>query len=281
LHPPIFINILQWTKTRIMKEDIGLRYLYLRGTQSGDVMVTFVTWKRIKDAKKIASELRKAFPEVVSVYENINNRKESNVILGDKFYLIDGIERLEQKILDYKFLVSPGSFFQINILQVESIITFIMSMLSHHSAGVFIDGYAGVGTFTIPLARVSRYGYSIEENPSAVEDAIENIKLNSVSNIKVRKGKTELETRKILEERDINYIFIDPPRKGIEKDFSLFLSKLYLDNIIYVSCNPTTLARDIKILESGNFSLEELAGFDLFPQTAHMEYVAVLTRRNV
>jgi 23S rRNA (uracil1939-C5)-methyltransferase len=280
LHPSIFIDILQWVKTKVKEEDIKLRYLYLRGAQSGDIMVTFVTWNRVKNVKKIALELEKAFPEVVSVYENINKR-QSNVVLGDKFYLIDGSTKLEQKIRDYSLLISPGSFFQINIPQVELIVDFILSAIFPHKGGVFIDGYAGVGTFTIPLSKISRYGYSIEENPTAVEDALGNIKLNKVSNIRVRKGKTEIEARRILEDEDVNYILVDPPRKGIEENLALFLSKSSLDIIVYVSCNPTTLARDIKILESGNFYLKELRGFDLFPQTAHIEYVAVLTRRSV
>jgi len=280
IHPPIFIEILKWVKAKIKEKDIKLRYLYLRGNQSGDIMVTFVTWERVRDLGEVVSELKRTFPEVISVYQNIN-KDQGNVILGDRFYLIDGAEKLEQRIMDYKFLVSPASFFQVNIPQVESIIDFVTSVISSYKGGVFIDGYAGVGTFTIPLSRVSRYGYSIEDNPTAVKDAIDNIRLNKVSNVRIRKGKTEIETRRILEEDDINYILIDPPRKGIERDFALFLSRISLDTIIYVSCNPATLARDIKILESGNFSLKELVGFDLFPQTAHIEYVAVLTRRSV
>jgi len=278
LHPSIFIDILHWVKMKVKEEDIKLRYLYLRESQSGDIMVTFVTWERIKNAKKLAFELEKTFPEVVSVYENIN-KTQGNVILGTQFYLIDGKTKLEQKIRDYNLLVSPGSFFQITIPQVELIVDFILSTISPYEGGVFIDGYAGVGTFTIPISKISRYGYSIEENPTAVEDALENIKLNRISNIRVRKGKTEIEVRRILENEDCNYILIDPPRKGIEKDLAIFLSRLSIDVIIYVSCNPTTLARDIKILESGNFYLKELIGFDLFPQTAHTEYVAALERR--
>lgn len=241
-------------------------------------MVTFVVWDRLKKEKEFAGELIKTFPEVISVYENIN-KSSGNVVLGDKFYLIEGSKKLEQRINDVVFMISPASFFQINIYQLKAILNYISDILSSYKSGVFIDGYAGVGTFSLPISRFSRYGYSIEENPIAVEDALDNLKINKIQNVRVRRGKTELELRQIARNESFDYVILDPPRKGLEKEFSIFLSRLDIGRIIYVSCNPTTLARDIRILESGNFILKHLKGFDLFPQTAHIEYVAVLERR--
>lgn len=278
LHPPVFIDILHWAKDEIRKGDLNLRYLYIRQGTSGDIMVTFVVWDRLKKGKEFARELIKTFPEVISVYENIN-KSSGNIILGDKFYLIEGNKKLEQKINDVIFMISPGSFFQINIHQLKAILDYISDILSPYRGGVFIDGYAGVGTFSLPISRFSRYGYSIEENPIAVEDALDNLKINKIQNVRVRRGKTELELRQIARNESFDYVILDPPRKGLEKEFSIFLSRLDIGRIIYVSCNPTTLARDIRILESGNFILKHLKGFDLFPQTAHIEYVAVLERR--
>ncbi len=278
LHPPVFIDILKWVKDNVSKRNLDLRYLYIRQGTSGDIMVTFVVWERMKNSKELALSLIKAFPEVVSVYENVN-RSKGNVILGDSFYLIEGKEKLEQKIGDIVFMVSPGSFFQVNVQQLKVITDYIIDILSPYRGGVFVDGYAGVGTFSLPLSKSSRYGYSIEENPIAVNDAIDNININRIHNVRVRKGKTEFEVKRILKNESFDYLLVDPPRKGLDKEFSTFLSQIDIGLIIYISCNPSTLARDIKILESGNFVLKKLRGFDLFPQTAHIEYVAVLERR--
>jgi len=278
LHPPVFIDILKWVKDNVSKRNLDLRYLYIRQGTSGDIMVTFVVWERMKNSKELALSLIKAFPEVVSVYENVN-RSKGNVILGDSFYLIEGKEKLEQKIGDIVFMVSPGSFFQVNVQQLKVITDYIIDILSPYRGGVFVDGYAGVGTFSLPLSKSSRYGYSIEENPIAVNDAIDNININRIHNVRIRKGKTEFEVKKILKNESFDYLLVDPPRKGLDKEFSTFLSQIDIGLIIYISCNPSTLARDIKILESGNFVLKKLRGFDLFPQTAHIEYVAVLERR--
>lgn len=278
LHPPVFVDILQWTKERFRKGEFNLRYLYIRQGTSGDIMVTFVVRDRLKNGRELAKELIKAFPEVVSVYENINN-SQGNVILGDRFYLIEGKEKLEQRLSDTVFMVSPGSFFQVNTQLLGAIIDYILDIVTPYKGGVFVDGYAGVGTFSLPLSKSSRYGYSIEENPIAVRDAIDNVKLNRISNVRVRIGKTEFEVRKILKGETFHYLLVDPPRKGLDKEFSSFLSQIDIGMILYISCNPSTLARDIKILESGNFRLKKLRGFDLFPQTAHIEYVAVLERR--
>ncbi|MBC7320894.1 23S rRNA (uracil(1939)-C(5))-methyltransferase RlmD [bacterium] len=278
LHPPVFVDILQWTKDRVRKGKFDLRYLYIRQGTSGDIMVTFVVRDRLKNSKEIARELIKTFPEVISVYENINNL-QGNVILGDRFYLIEGEEKLEQRLNDTIFMVSPGSFFQVNVQLLKTIIDYIVETITPYKGGVFVDGYAGVGTFSLPLSRSSRYGYSIEENPIAVKDAIDNVKINRISNVRIRIGKTEFEVRKILKGETFDYLLVDPPRKGLDKEFSSFLSQIDIGMILYISCNPSTLARDIKILESGNFRLKKLRGFDLFPQTAHIEYVAVLERR--
>ncbi len=278
LHPSVFVNILQWTKDRVRRGDLDLRYLYIRQGTSGDIMVTFVVRDRLKNGKEIVRELIRTFPEVTSVYENIN-KSHSNVILGDKFYLMEGKEKLEQMLGDTVFMVSPGSFFQVNVQLLKSIIDYILDTVIPYKGGIFVDGYAGVGTFSLPLSRFSRYGYSIEENPIAVKDAIDNVRLNKISNVRIRMGKTEFEIRKILKNEIFNYLLVDPPRKGLDKEFSSFLSQIDIGLIVYISCNPSTLARDIKVLEGGNFILKKLRGFDLFPQTAHIEYVAVLERR--
>ncbi|MCX7796222.1 MAG: 23S rRNA (uracil(1939)-C(5))-methyltransferase RlmD [bacterium] len=278
LHPPVFIDILQWAKDRVRKGYLDLRYLYIRQGTSGDIMVTFVVRDRLKNSKELAREITKTFPEVTSVYENIN-KSQSNVILGDKFFLIEGKEKLEQKLGNITFMVSPGAFFQVNAQLLISIIDYILEIVTPYKSGVFVDGYAGVGTFSLPLSRFSRYGYSIEENPAAVKDAIDNVRLNRISNIRIRKGKTEFEVRKILKNEVFDYLLVDPPRKGLDKEFSSFLSQIDIGLILYISCNPSTLARDIKVIESGNFVLKKLKGFDLFPQTAHIEHVAVLERR--
>lgn len=278
LHPPAFVDILQWIKDRVRKGDIDIRYLYIRQGTTGDIMVTFVVKDRLKKGKEIGRELIKTFPEVTSVYENIN-KSHDNVILGDRFYLIEGKEKLEQRLGDTVFMVSPGSFFQVNVQLLNSIIDYILETVTPYKGGIFVDGYAGVGTFSLPLSKFSRYGYGIEENPIAVKDAVENAKLNKISNVRMRMGKTEFEIRKILKNETFNYLLIDPPRKGLGKEFSFFLSQIDIGLIVYISCNPSTLARDIKVLESGNFILKKLRGFDLFPQTAHIEYVAVLERR--
>ena len=184
---------------------------------------------------------------------------------------------------DYKFKISPLSFYQVNPVQTEILyntaIKFVVeddSVCSQNN-NIVLDLYCGIGTIGVFASKYFKKVYGIEIVEQAIEDAKYNAKINYIDNIEFFAGDVEEILPKIIEKDNIkpNTVFVDPPRKGLDKKTIRILQELKPSKIIYISCNPATLARDIALLEE-NYNIEEVQPVDMFPYTSHVECVAVL-----
>ena len=188
-----------------------------------------------------------------------------DVRTGDKWY--------EEKVLGHLFRVSSPSFFQVNTEQLSTIANLIAEEMCFTGEQIIVDAYSGVGTFSVLLAGSVQKVIAIEESTAAIDDALENIK--GFPNIQLLKGKTENILNQITE--PIHSIILDPSRVGCEESVLKTLSMMAPKTIIYVSCDPDSFARDLKILEEGGFSLRKIQPVDMFPQTRHIELIAFLS----
>lgn len=261
-----------------------LRHVVIRVSKAtGKVLVTLVvnSTKVFEKLKDFSQNLYDNFKEITGVCVNFNSKK-TNVIMGDKTELIVGKDYIKERILDKTFRIGPKTFFQINPKSAENIFAFVKEYIKNNFTDpIVLDAYAGVTSFGITIADVCRKIVSVEENKEAVDFAAETIELNEIKNIELHNMdaqkffEKELKTKK----RKFDAIILDPPRKGCSEeslDYAIQLCKKDGGKIIYVSCNPATLARDLKYLASKGAKVEFIQPFDMFCHTYHIENVAII-----
>jgi len=201
-------------------------------------------------------------------------------LLGKDFSLLKGKPDLEDAIGPYKFKISPQSFFQVNAAQVEILNEKVLEYANLSGEETVIDSYCGTATISIYVAKQAEKVYGIEVEKSAVKDAKINCELNGISNLKLFTGKAEewlYKWRRIGEE--VHLIIVDPPRRGCSSKVLKEIIKIKPKKIVYVSCNPATLARDLKYLtKDDDYKLKKVLPIDMFPQTSHIECIASLKR---
>jgi len=258
------------------KHEGLIRHVLVRNNYLGEVMVVFIiNGKKIPHEKGIIENIVKSFPQVKSIIQNINI-KETNVILGNKHRLLYGKDHLIDKLKDLKFNISHYSFFQINLEQTEKLYQTILDYLSPQLEDIIIDGYCGVGTISLMIAKRVKKVYGIEIVEDAIKNAKDNAKLNDIDNAEFIVGKVENEISKLIN-KNIAAVVLDPPRKGVKREVLEAIIDNKIPKLVYVSCNVATLARDVKIL-SENYNLEKISIVDMFPQTSHVECVTLMSR---
>ena len=245
---------------------------------NGELMVVFVTedtaW-RLPDLTKAVA----AYPNVVSVYHNHNSNPK--LMLGRKFNLLYGKETIEDTIGQFHFQISPQSFFQVNNEQAEVLYAKALEYAGLTGKEQVADVYCGIGTISLYLAQKAESVIGIESVAQAIQDAKENAKANGVENCTFVAAKAEEWLPKWVKKGNkLDVAVIDPPRKGCEPPALDALISSEAETIVYVSCNPSTLARDVKYLCENGYQLDKVQPVDLFPQTFHCECVAKLTKRN-
>lgn len=268
------------------KRHVGdLRHVVIRVSQAtGKALVTLVVnspvmFERLRD---LAQDIQDNVKDVSGVCVNFNS-KQSNVIMGEETELVAGKDFVKERILDKTFRIGPKTFFQINPKSAENIFGFVKDYIKDNfEMPLVLDAYAGVTSFGISVADVCRKVVSVEENKEAVALADEMIKLNEIKNVELHNMDTEkffdkeLKTKK----RRFDAIILDPPRKGCTPQCLDYAFELCKDNklgkIIYISCNPATLARDIKHLVEKGATVEFIQPFDMFCHTYHIESVAII-----
>ena len=253
-----------------------LRHVYLRrGSVSGEIMLTLVTSSaKFPQGKAFAEEIRKKFPEIVSVVQNINPEK-TNVILGDRCITLSGKDHLTDTLCGLTFNLSPLSFYQVNHHMAEVLYAKAEELAELRAGDRIADLFCGAGTIGLSVAakhpEISLLG--VEIIPEAVENAKENAKQNGIENATFICGDANSSE---LASADV--IFLDPPRKGCEESLVKQIAALSPRKVVYISCNPDTLARDVARFIEVGYTPGVVYPVDLFPRTGHCEAVVALTR---
>ncbi|MDF7672283.1 23S rRNA (uracil(1939)-C(5))-methyltransferase RlmD [Lactobacillus sp. ESL0701] len=257
-----------------------VRYLDVRRSKAnGEIMVILVCLhKDFPQLEKIAAEIKK-IEGVTSLVLNYNPKK-TNVILGKADYLIFGKPQIVDQIGDVKFRISPESFFQINSLQTPRLYDLAIKQADLKETDTVIDAYSGIGTIGLSVAKHVKSVRGIEVVRDAVKDANDNAEMNDIHNAKYFVGKAEeLMPRWADKGITSDVIFVDPPRKGLTPEFIAGAVKTGPKKIVYISCNPATLVRDLQEFQKLGYDFNRIDPVDMFPQTPHVEAVVVLTRK--
>lgn len=255
-----------------------LRHIVARyGKTTGQVMVVLVTKeKKLPHKEAFISGIRKHVPGVVSIVQNINN-KRTNVIFGQQTEVLWGEHYLYDEINGIQFAISARSFYQVNPEQTNRLYSKALEYADLTGNETVIDAYCGIGTISLFLAKKARHVYGVEIVPEAIKDAKRNAKLNQITNATFAVGQAEEVIPRWYDQGiDADVIVVDPPRKGCDEALLRTMIEMKPKRIVYVSCNPGTLARDLRILEDGGYKTEEVTPVDMFPQTTHVEAVARL-----
>lgn len=257
-----------------------LRHVVIRSsyeTKKNLVVLVVNATKVFGKLKEFAQCIYDEFEDVSGVCVNFNSKK-TNVILGQKTECLCGKDYIEEMILDKKFKVGANTFFQINPKSAENIFKYVKDYISeNYQKPTVLDAYAGITSFGIVVSDVCQNVVSVEENKDSCELAKEVIKINNIQNIEIN----NMDAAKFFqkEARKFDIVILDPPRKGCSKESLDEAYRLSKDRIIYVSCNPATLARDLKYLIQKGCTVESIQPFDMFCHTYHVENVAIIKRQ--
>lgn len=290
LQPEIFSEIVKEVCTWAENNNISsfdertgkgaLRHIYLRIAEATDeVMLTLVTaQKKIKNQDELVKIITEKFPEVKSIVLNINPEK-TNVILGKKCINLFGKGYITDILCDTKIKISPLSFYQVNRLQAQKLYEKAREYMGEVKGKNVIDLYCGTGTIGLCTAKDAERLIGVEIIPEAIEDAKQNAELNSRKNAEFICGDAE-KAAEVLKEKNIkaDIIIVDPPRKGLTPKLIETISSFDPERVVYVSCDPATLARDCEIFRNYGFEIIEATPVDLFPRTAHCETVCLLKK---
>lgn len=252
-----------------------------RGYYSHEVMVVLVTnTKRLPMAEQIVDGIVAGVPEVKSIVQNINDKK-TNRLLSDKNKTLWGADEIHDQLLGIDFAISPLSFYQVNPQQTERLYQTAIDNAGLDGSQTVIDAYCGIGTISLAVAKHAKQVYGVEIVPAAIDDAKHNAKRNGIKNAKFVVGKAEEQFAKWQEDGlKPDVVIVDPPRKGLAESLIEATGKMAPQKVIYVSCNPATLVRDIqRFAEQGYHVTKPIQPVDQFPQTTHVESVTVLERQ--
>jgi 23S rRNA (uracil1939-C5)-methyltransferase len=253
-----------------------IRHIMARyGMKTGEIMVVLITRTSVLPNKEsIIEEILAEIPEVKSIVQNINS-KRTNVIFGDETRVLQGNEFIYDYIGNIKFAISARSFYQVNPAQTKVLYDQALQYAELNGEETVIDAYCGIGTISLFLAEKAKKVYGVEIVPEAIEDAKRNAKINGIDNVEFAVGEAEKVIPKWYEEGvNADVLVVDPPRKGCDVTLLQTIIEMKPKKVVYVSCNPATLARDLRILEDGGYKTLEVQPVDMFPQTTHCEAVA-------
>ena len=266
------------------KEQTGLiRHLVVRrGHYSGQMMLVFVTTRpKIFRIDQVIAKITEAFPNVVSIIQNIND-KNTNAIFGKEFRTLYGQDTITDSMLGNDYEISAQSFYQVNTEMAEKLYQTAIDFSDLNSDSIVIDAYSGIGTIGLSFAKQVKEVYGVEVIETAVEDAKKNAERNGITNAHYVADSAENAMAKWSKDGiKPDVIIVDPPRKGLTESFIKASVAMQPEKITYVSCNPATMARDIKLYQELGYELKKVQPVDLFPQTHHVETVALLSKLDV
>lgn len=260
-----------------VKKQGTLRHIVIRKTTNDEYMIVLViNGSKLENSNEIINKLVNKYPDVKSVILNYNN-KNSNVILGEEYDVLYGTDTLIETILGLKFNLSHKAFFQVNHEQTEKLYSKVLEYLNPNKTDIVLDCYCGVGTMSLLFATKAKKVYGIEISKEAINDAQNNATLNCIDNTDFIAGKAEEEILK-FSDKHIDLMVVDPPRKGLDIKVVDTIKEKKIERLVYVSCDIATLARDLKLLES-DYEIKDVTLFDMFPNTADVETVALLEKK--
>lgn len=259
-----------------------LRHIVIKvGIKTHEIMCILVLNKKeLKKEKELIKVLIREFPEIKTIVKNYN-MKNTNVILGNENEVIYGDGYIYDELGDYTFKISPLSFYQINPIQTEALYNIAIEMADLKKTDTLFDLYCGIGTIGIFASPYVNRVYGIEIVKQAIEDAKENANINNIRNIEFFAGDVEKVFENVLKEHNVkpDVIFVDPPRKGLDKHTIENILNIKPEKIVYISCNPASLVRDLKLLEE-SYEIKKIQPVDMFPFTSHVECCAVMELKN-
>lgn len=258
-----------------------LRHLVTKiGFTTNEVMVVLVAKvNKLPHLDELASVLRENVPGFKTLVVNVN-KERTNVILGKENIVVVGEGKINDYIGDLVFEISPLSFFQVNPIQTEVLYNKALEYADLKVNDTVFDIYCGIGTISLFLAQKASKVYGIEIVEDAIKDAKINAKLNNLDNVEFYVGKAEEVVPKMYKEgKTANVVVVDPPRKGCDEKVLDTIISMKPDRVVYVSCNPSTLARDLNYLDERGYTCTEIQPVDMFPHTMHVECVAKLIKK--
>lgn len=264
------------------KTDMGLlKHVVVRvSKETGEIMVILVLRSPILPSKNnFAKALVKLHPEISTIVINVND-KRTTMVLGKRDITLYGKGYIEDVLCGVRFRLSPQSFYQINPVQTEVLYRKAIEFAQLSGKEAVLDAYCGIGTIGLVAAKKAAKVVGVELNPEAVRDARENAKKNKVSNATFfcgDAGEWMIETAQRGEKADV--VFMDPPRSGSDEKFLSSLCRLKPEKVVYVSCGPDTLARDLGYLTKHGYMVKKIQPVDMFPMTEHCECVVLLCRK--
>lgn len=272
-------------KMTTYNEDTGkgfLRHILVkRGFATNQIMLVIVTGTPVFPSKNnFVKAILKEFPEITTIVQNVNNYN-TNLVLGENQKVLYGKGYIEDVLCGCRFRISPKSFYQINPVQTEVLYNTAMDYADLKGNETVLDTYCGIGTIGIVAAkRGAGRVIGVELNGDAVRDAIVNARANNLKNIRFYKGDAgEFMYEASDEDEKPDVVFMDPPRAGSDTKFLDSLIKMSPKTVVYVSCNPETLARDLDyVTKHSNYKIRKIRPVDMFPHTAHVECVVLMSR---
>lgn len=268
-------------KLEAYDEDRGtgtLRHAYLRVSHANqEVLVVIVVGsKDLPGSRSFVQKIVSAHPEIRTVILNWN-RENTSMILGPKDKVLYGKGYIEDEIAGMVFRISAHTFYQVNPVQTEVMYSTALQYAQLKKTDTVLDMCCGIGTISLLAARKARYVLGVEVNPKSIQDAGKNAVRNHIRNAEFLAMDGEEFIHELLDTPDV--VFLDPPRSGFSESFMQALEKLGPQKIVYVSCNPVSQARDLKVIES-NYRIEKIQPVDNFPFTSELECIVSLTRKN-
>jgi len=275
-------HIIKKFKLSIYNEKTGkglLRHIVTRiGVNSKEFMlILVVNGTHLPNKDEMIEDIKEKLPEITTLVQNINTKK-SNVILGDQNITLYGKGYIMDSIAGIRFQISPLSFYQVNPVQMEKLYSKALEYAQLSGNETVFDLYCGIGTISLFLAKKAEKVIGVEIVEAAVEDAQRNAEINHIENTEFHVGKAEEVVPKLYKKGyKADVVVVDPPRKGCDEKLLATMIKMQPNRIVYVSCNPSTLARDLKHLEANGYKTIEAQPVDMFPHTAHVESIVLMT----
>ena len=274
-------SLLKSFRIKVYDEDTGyglFRYVLIRkGRYTGEMMVVLVTASPVFPSRRnFVEALRRAHPEITTIVQNINDRSDS-LILGEKYQILYGKGYIVDELCGCRFKISPSSFYQVNPVQAGKLYEKALELAGLTGKETVVDAYCGTGTIGILAAGRAGFVYGVESNAEAVRDAVGNAKANGVRNIRFyRDDAGHFLESCAADGIKVDVVLMDPPRAGCSGAFLEAVASIAPRKIVYVSCDPETLARDVSVLEQKGYRAKEVWPVDMFPWTGGIEAVTLL-----